>query len=128
MLKYRQYASRAWSTLRQRTPALLAALGVLALLASTAGPWQRRGVSCDCETDSQALQPLEAVQGDAAEPEGAPDDATFAICTMVKLEKDDPQWNDGRAEDLHEVRLCAAGSTLIGSASWSRLLAPHATA
>ncbi len=41
--------------------------------------------------------------------EQAPDDATVAVCTTVKIAADDPQWVDGHAEDLHEVRhLCDA--------------------
>ncbi len=34
----------------------------------------------------------------------APDDAIVAVCTTVKIAGDDPQWVNGHAEDLHEVR------------------------
>ena len=43
---------------------------------------------------------LQALQSTHAEP---PDNATFVICLNIRLDADDPQWVDGRAEDLHEV-------------------------
>ena len=39
----------------------------------------------------------------------APDNATFAICVIMKVPVDDPQWVNGRAEDVHEVRSSPAG-------------------
>ena len=42
-----------------------------------------------------------AVMGPAFEPPGH---ATVAICLVTRIDADDPQWVDGRAEDLHEAR------------------------
>ena len=104
--------SGPWDQVTQRTLAIAASCA-LAVLAYAAGSWQRSGVSWSCGSDLQAPHLLGAVQFDTATYlEEAPDNATLAICALMKLETDDPQWRDGRAEDLHEVRMhmCACGS------------------
>ena len=66
----------------------------LLVLAATYSPWRAAGV---CSGDG-----LRAARPEQPE---APDSATVAICTIIRLDADDPQWVDGRAEDLLEVRL-----------------------
>ena len=90
----------------RRTLVLLAALCTLAVLTSAIGPWQRRGAARRCETEPSSPQPAEASPADMNfhENRESPDGATLAICTIVKVAADDPQWRDGRAEDVHEAR------------------------
>jgi len=52
--------------------------------------------------------------GPAREPPGH---ATLAICLVTRVDADDPQWVDGRAEDLHEASdsHTSAGSAVLYS-------------
>ena len=46
----------------------------------------------------------------------APDNAAVAVCTIMKITPDDPQWVGGHAEDLHEV--CYLIRKRCGNAAW----------
>ena len=90
---------RAGAFIRNATGAC-AVLCALVLWRARTSPWQRGG---HWERSGRAKEESpQATQRMLAE---APDDAVVAVCTMVKIAGDDPQWVDGRAEDLHEVRL-----------------------
>ena len=99
---HRQGAAQPF-TLRRYSWHVTAAIAVLCtwLAWASGGRWQRlAGSEIGLQTSQRAR----------AEP---PDNATFAICTIINLVADDPQWIDGRAEDLHEVRLCCE-ATIAG--------------
>ena len=89
--------AQAWCSvsLKCQTVAVLTALCTLVLLLPTACSWlQHAG-----DTAPAVVQLVEVEQR-----QPAPDSATFAICVMMRVASDDPQWVDGRAEDVHEVR------------------------
>ena len=94
---HEQGAGQAFPLFRRHVT-VLAALAVLctSLAWASAGSRWRLPVC-----GGPALEPSQRAHAAAAEP---PDNATFAICTIINLAADDPQWVDGRAEDLHEVR------------------------
>ena len=95
----RPTAGQACTPLSRHSAVTLAmAACTLVLLAAIVGPRQRG----DCGSES-ALQVAQLTQ---AEP---PDNATVAICSIMRLDPDDPQWVDGRAEDLLEVRVLRDG-------------------
>ncbi len=96
------WAAQACDTRRSRLALAVSSACTLVLLAATVGPWRR----CAC-----GARGVEAADRPGTT-ESSPDNATVAICAMVHLRPDDPQWVGGRAEDLHEVR--AASSLLNG--------------
>ena len=97
------WAAQACDTRRSRLALAVSSACTLALLAATAGPWRR----CACSGRS-----VEAA--DRPETESS-DNATVAICAMVHLRPDDPQWVNGRAEDLHEVRAASSLMTVTAA-------------
>ena len=88
-----------WS-LTRRTLVALVTLCLLVLLLPTA---------CSRAQHARHATPAVAQLVEVQREQQAPDDATFAICVMMRVASDDPQWVDGRAEDVHEV--CAAASS-----------------
>ena len=74
--------------------AALAVLCGLLLLQAAPSPWQQGA-------RRSAAQAPQLIQSEAPEP---PDSASVAVCTIIKVTPDDPQWVNGDAEDLHEVR------------------------
>ncbi len=79
----------------RQTVVLLVTLCTLGLLAPTACSWVQH--ARDTTPAPRQLAEVERRQE-------APDTATFAICAIVRVASDDPQWVDGRAEDVHEAR------------------------
>ena len=94
---HRPFASHAPALLelRQWHVTALAALAVLctAVLAWASAGRPPAAVACTGPV-------LQALQSARTEP---PDNATFVISVNISLDADDPQWVDGRAEDLHAV-------------------------
>ncbi len=88
------WAAQACDTRRSRLALAVSSACTLVLLAATVGPWRR----CACSGRG-----VEAADRPGTT-ESSPANATVAICAMVHLRADDPQWVNGRAEDLHEVR------------------------
>ena len=91
-----------WDSLSRSTAAVLATLCALTFLVLPAAvSWQQqRGARCHAQHYPGAAQRAD----DASWRRWPPDNATFAICVMMKVSADDPQWVDGRAEDVHEAR------------------------
>lgn len=87
-----------WSDLAQNrsTVLIMAAFCTLAL-ALPAAVSQRWSQHERCTTHARAQRDDTAWQWES------PDNATFAICVIMKVPADDPQWVDGRPEDVHEV-------------------------
>ncbi len=90
-----QAQSWCYASLTRQTVVLLATLCTLVLLSPTACSWMRH--ARDTTPAARQLAEVERRQE-------APDTANFAICAIVRVASDDPQWVDGRAEDVHEVR------------------------
>ena len=83
-------------SLTRRTVVVLITLCSLVVLLPTACSWLHH-----------ARTTMPAVAAQLVESETRPqepDSATFAVCVMMRVAADDPQWVDGRAEDVHEVR------------------------
>ena len=110
------WGRRVGVPLSRRTLVLLAALCTLAMLTSAADSWRRRSATSGCAPEASAPpQPDEASPADTASLADAepPDSAALAICVIVKVAADDPQWRDGRAEDVHEARAASSSLTLM---------------
>ncbi len=89
-----------WDSLSRSTAAVLGTLCALTFLVLPAAvSWQQQQ-----RAGCHARRPAVSQGPDAAWRREAPDNATFAICVMMRVAADDPQWVDGRAEDVHEAR------------------------
>ncbi len=93
-----------WDSLSRSTVVLLGTLCALTFLILPAAVSLQQRQWARCSTQRPAAARLDkAVRW---EPQEALDNATFAICVIMNVPADDPQWVDGRAEDVHEVRGC----------------------
>ena len=99
-----------WDSLSRSTVVVLAALCALTFLVLPAAVSLQQRLQARCARQRQypAARRDEAAALWETPPE-APDNATFAICVIMNVPADDPQWADGRAEDVHEVRGGSAG-------------------
>ena len=96
-----------WDSLSRSTAAVLATLCALTfLLLPAAVSWQRQQQARCGGHQYPAARLDEAAARRETE---LPDNATFAICVIMNVPADDPQWVDGRAEDVHEVCCCRPG-------------------
>ena len=93
-----QAESRLLGSLTRSTVVFLTVLCAVALLVPTAVSWSRHA-GCSLHA---------AAQLDADYAQESPDNATLAICAIMKVPSDDPQWLDGRPEDVFEVSKDAA--------------------
>ena len=90
-----QATSWCYVSLTRRTVVAVVTLCLLVLLLPTACSWVQH---------ARHATPAVAELVVAEQSQPAPDNAPFAICVMMRVASDDPQWVDGRAEDVHEVR------------------------
>jgi len=111
-----------WDSLSSSTVAVLATLCALTFLVLPAAVSLRQRLQAGCAPVHQyPAARLDDEAGAWWEPPEPPDNATFAICVIMNVPADDPQWVDGRAEDVHEVRGRSAGlGTRTQAQSWSR--------
>ena len=95
-----------WNSLSRSTAGVLATLCVLTFLVLPAAvSWQQQQQRAGCHAQRPAVAAARGgANAAAAWRREDPDNATFAICVMMRVAADDPQWVDGRAEDVHEAR------------------------